>query len=158
YNAVSAGPPRLVRFNDLAADIFELGFNLSLQDMGSSKMLLYLNMFIFSNIGGAVADHLITSRIMSVTRTRKFLNTVRFVAFLASMALPRFRTSDGAVFCSSVALDVAPRYAGIVMGISNTAGKLAGMVGVTLTGKLQKLLSWTSIFFIPGYYVRVKVS
>lgn len=157
---------------------FELGLKLSLQDMGSSKMLPYLNMFIFSNIGGVVADHLITSKIMSVTKTRKFLNTVGFVvASLALMALPRFRTSDGAVFCSSVALgflalgragfavnhmDVAPRYAGIVMGISNTAGTLAGVVGVGLTGKLLEAAkstnsdlsspeSWTSVFFIPGY-------
>ncbi|KAI3980728.1 hypothetical protein MKX01_025293 [Papaver californicum] len=157
---------------------FELGLKLSLQDMGSSKMLPYLNMFIFSNIGGVVADHLITSRIMSVTKTRKFLNTLGFVvASLALMALPRFRTSHGAVFCSSVALgflalgragfavnhmDVAPRYAGIVMGISNTAGTLAGIVGVGLTGKLLEASksinsdlsspeSWTSVFFIPGY-------
>ncbi|KAI3941814.1 hypothetical protein MKW98_030544 [Papaver atlanticum] len=157
---------------------FELGLKLSLQDMGSSKMLPYLNMFIFSNIGGVVADHLITSKIMSVTKTRKFLNTLGFVvASLALMALPRFRTSDGAVFCSSVALgflalgragfavnhmDVAPRYAGIVMGISNTAGTLAGIVGVGLTGKLLEAAksinsdlsspeSWTSVFFIPGY-------
>ncbi|KAJ0973179.1 hypothetical protein J5N97_021138 [Dioscorea zingiberensis] len=34
---------------------FELGLNLSLQDMGSSKMLPYLNMVIFSNVGGVVA-------------------------------------------------------------------------------------------------------
>ncbi|KAJ6671821.1 PHOSPHATE TRANSPORTER 46-RELATED [Salix viminalis] len=84
---------------------FEQGLQLSLQEMGSSKMMPYFNMFIFSNIGGVVADHLITKRIMSVTRTRKFLNTVGFlVASLALIALPIFRTSSGAVFCSSVAL------------------------------------------------------
>lgn len=67
------------------------------------------------------------------------------------MALPTFRTSIGAVICSSVALgflalgrvgfavnhmDIAPRYAGIVMGVSNTAGTLAGIIGIDLTGKL----------------------
>lgn len=156
---------------------FELGLRLSLQEMGSSKMLPYLNMFIFSNIGGVVADHLITKRIMSVTKTRKFLNTIGFiVASLALMALPTFRTSGGAVFCSSLALgflalgragfavnhmDVAPRYAGIVMGVSNTAGTLAGIVGVDLTGKLLEAAqiansdlsgpeSWRLVFFIPG--------
>ncbi|RVW48379.1 putative anion transporter 5 [Vitis vinifera] len=153
------------------------GLRLSLQEMGSSKMLPYLNMFIFSNIGGVVADHLITKRIMSVTKTRKFLNTIGFiVASLALMALPTFRTSGGAVFCSSLALgflalgragfavnhmDVAPRYAGIVMGVSNTAGTLAGIVGVDLTGKLLEAAqiansdlsgpeSWRLVFFIPG--------
>ncbi|KAL8496920.1 hypothetical protein ACS0TY_020560 [Phlomoides rotata] len=156
---------------------FELGLQHSLQEMGSSKMMPYLNMFLFSNIGGVVADHLITRRIMSVTKTRKLLNTVGFlVASFALMALPLFRTPDGVVFCSSVALgflalgragfavnhmDVAPRYAGIVMGISNTAGTLAGIVGVDLTGRLLEAAkaaemdltnpeSWRAVFLIPG--------
>lgn len=157
---------------------FEQGLQLSLQEMGSSKMLPYLNMFIFSNIGGAVADHLITRRILSVTKTRKFLNTIGFIfAAVALMALPSFRSSSGAIFCSSVSLgflalgragfavnhmDIAPRYAGIVMGVSNTAGTVAGIVGVGLTGWILEAAkdadmdisspeSWKSVFFIPGY-------
>ncbi|KAK4746641.1 hypothetical protein SAY87_025678 [Trapa incisa] len=156
---------------------FEQGLQLSLQDMGSSKMMPYFNMFIFSNVGGVLADHLITQRILSVTRTRKVINTVGFiVASMALMALPFFRTSSGAVFCSSVALgflalgragfavnhmDIAPRYAGIVMGVSNTAGTLAGIVGVDLTGRLLEASkasysdisspgSWNTVFMIPG--------
>lgn len=156
---------------------FELGLQHSLQEMGSSKMMPYLNMFLFSNIGGVVADHLITRRILSVTSTRKVLNTVGFVvASAALIALPLFRTPDGVVFCSSMALgflalgragfavnhmDVAPRYAGIVMGISNTAGTLAGIVGVDLTGRLLEAAkaaqldltspeSWRAVFVIPG--------
>ncbi|XP_031259901.1 probable anion transporter 5 [Pistacia vera] len=156
---------------------FEQGLQLSLQEMGSSKMMPYLNMFIFSNIGGVVADHLITKRIMSVTKTRKFLNTIGFlVSSLALMALPFFRTSGGAIFCSSVALgflalgragfavnhmDIAPRYAGIVMGVSNTAGTLAGIIGVDMTGQLLEAAkttysdlsspeSWRAVFFIPA--------
>ncbi|XP_051145365.1 probable anion transporter 5 isoform X3 [Andrographis paniculata] len=156
---------------------FELGLQHSLQEMGSSKMIPYLNMFIFSNIGGVIADHLITQRILSVTITRKLLNTVGFiVASFALMALPLFTSADGVVFCSSVALgflalgragfavnhmDVAPRYAGIIMGVSNTAGTLAGIVGVDLTGRLLEAGkaaqldltnpdSWRAVFFIPG--------
>ncbi|KAI5315264.1 PREDICTED: ascorbate transporter [Prunus dulcis] len=156
---------------------FEQGLQLSLQDMGSYKMVPYLNMFIFSNIGGVIADHLITKRLLSVTATRKLLNTSGFiVASLSLMALPIFRTSLGAVICSSVALgflalgragfavnhmDIAPKYAGIVMGVSNTAGTLAGIIGVDLTGKLLEAAkfahsdlsnpeSWRSVFMIPG--------
>ncbi|KAL2512927.1 Pyr redox 2 domain-containing protein [Abeliophyllum distichum] len=52
-----------------------------------------------------IADHLITKRILSVIRKRKLLNTIGFVvASFALMALPRFRTSGGVVFCSSLAL------------------------------------------------------
>ncbi|KAG2282910.1 hypothetical protein Bca4012_051579 [Brassica carinata] len=145
--------------------------------MDSSKMMPYLNMFVFSIVGGFIADFLITKRILSVTRTPKFLNTVGFlVASAALMALPQFRTSNGVILCSSVALgflalgragfavnhmNIAPRYAGIVMGVSNTAGTLAGIIGVDLTGKLleaSKLVysdlshqeSWGAVFFIPG--------
>ncbi|KAG9452946.1 hypothetical protein H6P81_005850 [Aristolochia fimbriata] len=157
---------------------FEQGLKLSLQDMGSSKMMPYLNMFIFSNIGGVVADHLITRKILSITRTRKLLNTIGFViASFALMALPIFRTPNGAVFCSSVSLgflalgragfavnhmDIAPKYAGIVMGVSNTAGTLAGIVGVGLTGWILESAkaanmdisgpdSWKPVFLIPSY-------
>ncbi|KAJ0669083.1 putative major facilitator superfamily, MFS transporter superfamily [Helianthus annuus] len=156
---------------------FELGLGSSLQEMGSSKMMPYLNMFLFSNIGGVIADHVITKRIMSVTNTRKVLNTVGFlVSSFALIAIPHFRTPDGVVLCSSLALgflalgragfavnhmDIAPRYAGIVMGVSNTAGTLAGIIGVGLTGQLLEASkakdsdlsspeSWKMVFFIPG--------
>nr|XP_043625380.1 probable anion transporter 5 [Erigeron canadensis]XP_043625381.1 probable anion transporter 5 [Erigeron canadensis] len=156
---------------------FELGLQSSLQDMGSSKMMPYLNMFIFSNIGGVIADHVITKKIMSVTKARKVLNTVGFVvSSFALIAIPHFRTPDGVVLCSSLALgflalgragfavnhmDIAPRYAGIVMGVSNTAGTLAGIIGVGLTGQLLEAAkatdsdlsspdSWRAVFFIPG--------
>ncbi|XP_074588359.1 putative anion transporter 7 [Curcuma longa] len=157
---------------------FELGLQLSLQDMGSSKMIPYFNMFIFSNIGGILADHLITRRFLSVTKTRKLLNTIGFVvAALALMAIPLFRNPSWTVLCSSVSLgflalgragfavnhmDVAPRYAGIVMGVSNTAGTLAGIVGVGLTGRileaaksadmdLTSIECWKNVFLIPAY-------
>ncbi|OMO59100.1 Major facilitator superfamily [Corchorus olitorius] len=157
---------------------FEQRLQVSLQEMGSSKMMPYFNMFIFSNIGGVLADHFITKRIMSVTKTRKFLNTVGFmVASVALMAIPIFRTSGGAILCSSVALgflafgragfavnhmDIAPRYAGILMGVSNTAGTLAGVIGVHLTGWLLEAAkvayadlsspeSWRLVFCIPGF-------
>ncbi|CAH9087029.1 unnamed protein product [Cuscuta epithymum] len=157
---------------------FELGLQISLQDMGSSKMMPYFNMFVFSNIGGVAADHFITKRIFSITKTRKLLNTLGFVvASFALMALPLFETPSGALFCSSVALgflalgragfainhmDIAPRYAGILMGVSNTAGTLAGIVGVDLTGRLLESAkrsrldltsaeSWMAVFTIPGF-------
>ncbi|KAI0527052.1 hypothetical protein KFK09_002648 [Dendrobium nobile] len=157
---------------------FELGLQLSLQEMGSSKMLPYLNMFLFSNIGGVIADRLITRRILSVAWTRKFLNTIGFlISALALLILPLFKTSAGTVLCSSVSLgflalgragfavnhlDIAPRHAGIVMGVSNTAGTLAGIIGVGLTGRILEIAkatdvdlsspkSWKPVFFVPGY-------
>ncbi|KAF5827740.1 major facilitator superfamily domain-containing protein [Dunaliella salina] len=36
-------------------------------------------------------------------------------------------------------MDIAPKYAGVVMGISNTAGTLSGVIGVAITGRI---LDW----------------
>ncbi|CAI9754700.1 unnamed protein product [Fraxinus pennsylvanica] len=98
------------------------------------------------------------------------------MASFALMALPRFRTPGGVVFCSSVTfgflalgrarfainhMDVAPRYAGIVMGVSNTVDTLAGIIGVDLTSRLLEATkaaqlnltspdSWRAVFIIPG--------
>ncbi|KAL1557254.1 hypothetical protein AAHA92_07852 [Salvia divinorum] len=58
-------------------------------------------------------------------------------------------------------MDVAPGYAGIVMGVSNTAGTLAGIVGVDLTGRLLEAAkaaqldltspeNWREVFLILG--------
>ncbi|KAJ3675225.1 hypothetical protein LUZ60_004267 [Juncus effusus] len=157
---------------------YDLGLKESLQEMGFQKMLPYFNMFLFSNIGGVIADHLITRRILSVTKTRKLLNSIGFViSAIFLMALPVIRTTNWTLICSSISLgllalgragfavnhmDVAPKYAGIVMGVSNTAGTVAGIVGVGLTGwilesaksehkDLDGVDGWRTVFFVPGY-------
>ncbi|EXB40418.1 hypothetical protein L484_013721 [Morus notabilis] len=98
------------------------------------------------------ADHLIGIKVFFCDPNKEvFEHCGVHGASLSLMALPTFRSSGGAVFCSSMALgflalgragfavnhtDIAPKYAGIVMGISHTAGTLAGIIGVDLTGKL----------------------
>lgn len=153
---------------------FEKGLHVSLHTMGFSKMLPYLVMFLFSNVGGVVADHFVTTRILSVTNTRKLLNTIGFAtAAAALMVMPMLRSATSAVICSSVALgscalsragfavnhlDIAPKYAGIVMGVSNTAGTLAGIVGVSATGHILQASalgssdpsSWFMVFATPA--------
>ena len=93
---------------------------------------------------------MVTKRILIVTNTSKVLNIVGFlVSAVSLMLLPLFRTSERVILCSSVALDflalgragfamnhmdITPRYAGNVMGVSNTLGTLAGIVGVEFNG------------------------
>ncbi|KAL2641586.1 hypothetical protein R1flu_009173 [Riccia fluitans] len=84
------------------------------------------------------------------------------------------KSAFGAVVCSSVVLgacslaragfavnhmDIAPRYAGIVMGVSNTAGTVAGVVGVAATGQILEasvagatdLKNWAVVFSVPAF-------
>jgi ACS family sodium-dependent inorganic phosphate cotransporter len=52
-------------------------------------------------------------------------------------------------------LDIAPRYAGALMGLSNTAGTLPGVIGVAVTGYiLEATGSWALVLGIAaGLYV-----
>lgn len=108
----------------------QLGF-----DVASSSFLSilpWLAMFMSANAGGLLADELL-KRGMSMTRVRKFMQTVGFLgpsAFLAMVA----NTSDPALavvgMTSALALgsfsqsgvysnhqDIAPRYSGILLGM-----------------------------------------
>ncbi|CAI5464047.1 unnamed protein product [Closterium sp. Yama58-4] len=137
---------------------FEQALHTSLQSIGIGKSLPYYIMMIFSNVGGVAADFLITSQYLSIAATRKVLNTVGFlIGALALCLMPVLSSVAGAILCSTITLgacafaragfsvnhmDIAPRYAGPVMGISNTAGTLAGIVGVAATGLI--LQAWAS--------------
>jgi predicted MFS family arabinose efflux permease len=52
-------------------------------------------------------------------------------------------------------LDLAPRHAGVLMGLSNTAATIPGIVGVTVSGFiLQQTGSWALVFQVAaGLYV-----
>jgi ACS family sodium-dependent inorganic phosphate cotransporter len=48
-------------------------------------------------------------------------------------------------------LDLAPRHAGVLMGLSNTAGTIPGIVGVTVSGFiLQATGSWVLVFQVAA--------
>lgn len=48
-------------------------------------------------------------------------------------------------------MDVAPRYAGTLMGITNTAGTIPGIIGVYVTGLiLEATGSWALVFGVAA--------
>jgi ACS family sodium-dependent inorganic phosphate cotransporter len=123
--------------------------------LGPAKCLPYLAMFAASNAGGWAGDALIINKMATVGGARKLVNTVGF--WTTAGALLLFSSAQGVaagIFCTTLCLatagfarggfsvnhmDIAPKYAGVVMGISNTAGTVAGMIGVAATGEL---LQW----------------
>ena len=42
--------------------------------------------------------------------------------------------------------DIGPRYAGVLLGMSNTAGVLAGVFGTAATGYILKTGSWDEVW------------
>jgi len=126
--------------------------------------------FIMGNIVGVLADRLIYNG-WTVTRTRRFMQAIGSAGpALALIALASVKDANTAVVLLTLSmalsafsyagfasnhLDIAPRHAGIIFGISNTAGTIPGIIGVALTGLLvESTGSYTSAFYLTaGMYV-----
>jgi len=99
------------------------------------------------------------------TFVRKLFGAVGLgLACLSFIAINYVRNAYVALLCIVIALggtgltisgygvnhlDIAPRYAGLLMGMSNTAATLPGIFGVYLTG----IMTWPEVFFVgAGVY------
>jgi MFS transporter, ACS family, solute carrier family 17 (sodium-dependent inorganic phosphate cotransporter), other len=151
---------------------FESLLGRDLQHVGFGKPLPYLLMFAMSNVGGWLGDWFI-ARGYSVATGRKFVNTLGFCLAVSLMLLMPGATdvAQGLVvltLCLGACgmsrggfsvnhMDIAPRYAGVVMGLSNTAGTISGVIGVSATGWIleaaggsEKRLGWYQAHSLAG--------
>ncbi|KAI4371556.1 hypothetical protein MLD38_019776 [Melastoma candidum] len=136
-----------------------LKFNLT--ESGLLCVLPWLTMAVFANIGGWIADTLV-SRGLSVTSVRKIMQSIGFLgpAFFLTQ-LSNVKTPALAVLCMACSQgsdafsqsglysnhqDIGPRYAGVLLGLSNTAGVLAGVFGTAATGYILQRGSWDDVF------------
>ncbi|MEW5304178.1 MAG: hypothetical protein WDW36_006809 [Sanguina aurantia] len=134
---------------------------LDLMKSGVLSVLPWITMAIFANVGGWIADTLV-DRGVSVTHVRKGMQTIGFLgpAFFLSQ-LSSMTTVPSAVLCMMGAQgfdafsqsglysnhqDIGPRYAGVLLGMSNTAGVLAGVVGSLATGYILQTGTWTQVW------------
>ncbi|OMO78764.1 Major facilitator superfamily [Corchorus capsularis] len=136
-----------------------LKFNLT--ESGLFCVLPWLTMAVFANIGGWIADTLV-SKGLSITAVRKIMQSIGFLgpAFFLTQ-LSHVRTPAMAVLCMACSQgsdafsqsglysnhqDIGPRYAGVLLGLSNTAGVLAGVFGTAATGYILQRGSWDDVF------------
>lgn len=136
-----------------------LKFNLT--ESGLLCVLPWLTMAVFANIGGWIADTLV-SRGLSITAVRKIMQSIGFLgpAFFLTQ-LSHVKTPAMAVLCMACSQgsdafsqsglysnhqDIGPRYAGVLLGLSNTAGVLAGVFGTAATGYILQRGSWDDVF------------
>ncbi|KAM7472212.1 hypothetical protein LguiA_010395 [Lonicera macranthoides] len=136
-----------------------LKFNLT--ESGLLCVLPWLTMAVFANIGGWIADTLV-SKGLSITSVRKIMQSIGFLgpAFFLTQ-LSHIRTPALAVLCMACSQgsdafsqsglysnhqDIGPRYAGVLLGLSNTAGVLAGVFGTAATGYILQKGSWDDVF------------
>ena len=114
----------------------------------------WVTMFLVTNVTAWIADRLIRGGV-SVTRVRKTLQILGLLGAASFMFLARAaETPLEAMFliCGALGalaltwsgfapnhLDIAPNHAGFLLGVSNTAGSLPGVIGVIVTGWLLEV-------------------
>ena len=124
---------------------------ISIEYVGLYSALPWLILFLVTNIGGWIAD-LMIERNISVTAVRKIMQCTGLIgsAIFLLIASSAVSTSVSVfLMCGALGflgftwsgyasnhLDIAPRHAGILMGVTNTAGTIPGVVGVVITGWL----------------------
>ncbi|XP_037538725.1 vesicular glutamate transporter 3 isoform X3 [Nematolebias whitei] len=137
--------------------------------VGLLSAVPHMVMTIVVPIGGQLADFLRSKKIMSTTNVRKMMNCGGFGMEASLLLVVGFSHTRGvaisflvlAVGFSGFAisgfnvnhLDIAPRYASILMGISNGVGTLSGMVCPLIVGALTKhktRLEWQNVFVIAS--------
>jgi ACS family sodium-dependent inorganic phosphate cotransporter len=145
---------------------FSSQLNVDLRAVWIYISLPWIVNFLTGNFAGWLADRMIASG-RSVTFVRKSLQVVGSTGpALALIALANTQSAVTAVTVLCVALglgafsfagfasnhlDVSPRHAGAIFGISNTAGTIPGIVGVALTGILvDSTGSYASAFYVTA--------
>ena len=122
---------------------------LSITSAGIYSAAPWLTMLVAGNLAGWIADRMVT-RGFSLTTVRKTMQTIGLVGSAIFLMLARDVDTAGIavlLMCGALGavaftwsgfvpnhLDIAPRYADVLMGITNTAGTVPGIIGVAITG------------------------
>jgi len=150
-------------------------FHMEIDNIGILGALPHLCMTFIVPVGGQLADHLRRSGQMTTTQVRKLFNCGGFgIEALFLIVVGMSNGTKTAIFSLTLAvgfsgfaisgfnvnhLDIAPRYASILMGISNGFGTLAGMMcpvvvqEITLDKKNERKLAfeWHEVFQMAGF-------
>ncbi|XP_072029904.1 sialin-like [Amphiura filiformis] len=144
-----------------------LKFDLS--QSGFLSGLPYIFLWLAVVFGGQVADYLRMNNILTTGQTRKLFNNLGLsipaislvlvgyvgcdrtlaIVFLCVACLGAGLTMSG---CNVNHLDIAPQYAGILMGITNCGATIPGFAGPAVVGALTEnnntISQWRIVFWI----------
>lgn len=138
------------------------GLGVAFASVGLIAMLPHVTSFLCLNIAGNVADRLIANG-HSVTFVRKLMQTIGFGGLavclllittvddvwsaIGLLCLGKLFGAAGIGGHSVNHMDIGPKYAGTLMGITNTFATLPGIIAVYVTGYiLQVTQSWDFVF------------
>ena len=140
--------------------------HLAISKAGFAAAAPWLAMFAVSNASAWIADAMIR-RGVSVSLVRKLMQATGLIgssAFLLLVTQAGSPTAAVLMICGALGmlgltwagyapnhLEIAPRHADILMGITNTAGTIPGIVGVAVTGWLiDQTGSYASVFVLAA--------
>ncbi|MBI3245347.1 MAG: ACS family MFS transporter [Deltaproteobacteria bacterium] len=136
----------------------------SLNEMGIYATFPYLAMMVIGNGSAWIADERVR-RGASVTLVRKISQTVAFVgAGFFLLALTQTSSPAWTVLCITLGLgslacfssgmginhlDIGPKYAGVLIGLTNTAATIPGILAPIITGFIVKFTGdWNTVFYL----------
>ncbi len=142
------------------------GLGVPFAAIGLIAMLPHITSFFCLNIAGNIADRMIKSGI-DVTFVRKLMQTIAFgglgiclfmIGYVESVWAAMGILCLGKVFSAAGIgghsvnhMDIGPRHAGKLMGITNTAGTIPGIIGVYVSGMiLDATGSWAMVFQVTA--------
>jgi ACS family sodium-dependent inorganic phosphate cotransporter len=146
---------------------FRKTHSLSLEYAGLYSSAPWLIMFVMINLAAWIADFCVR-RGVSLTTVRKAMQSIALLGSGSFLVLASQATSSDSALLSlcgalgtlafawsgfgSNHLDIAPQYADVLVGITNTAGTLPGIFAVVLTGWLVDVTGGyaTSFLLIAG--------
>jgi MFS family permease len=126
----------------------------------------FLVSFVFLNVAGGVADRMI-NRGMAVIKVRKIMQSISLGGMAAAMMVVGYAetvwvavgimTVGNALAAAAMGgfvvnhMDIAPKYAGTLMGVTNTIAAVPGIIGVYTAGLILELTgSWALVFQLAG--------
>lgn len=142
------------------------GLGVDYASVGWVTMIPHVASFIFLNVAGNIADRLVRSG-MDVGKVRKLKQTIGFGGISTALLIVgevesvwlaiTIMTIGNALGAFVVGgfvvnhMDIAPKYAGTLMGITNTAGTIPGIIGVFVSGLILELTgSWALVFQVTA--------
>lgn len=136
---------------------------------GALSAVPYICQAVFAFVGGQLADILRAKKICSTTAARRIFELIAFFGTGGCLIITGFISCDDreyAVVCLALAVgfsglvraghvvnhvDFAPKYAGIMFGITNTFATIPGMVAPIVAGALtphDTQEEWRNVFYV----------
>ncbi|KAL2083476.1 hypothetical protein ACEWY4_021249 [Coilia grayii] len=145
-----------------------LGF--SIKQNGMLSALPYLGCWVLALMGGQLADYLRETCLFRTVAVRKAFTLIGMVGpavflvaagytncdYILAVAFLTISSSLGGLSASGFNinhLDIAPSYAGILLGITNSFATIPGMVGPVIARSLTKsntIEEWRTVFYISA--------